>query len=480
MELQEKYGEIEEMNVCDNFGDHLVGNVYVKFRWEEDADWSVAELNNGGSMGKLCTPSCLLSPTSGSHAVASMRWGNVLEVASATSCICSPFPGTSGAAAAEELGTASLGPGTLTVLCGRGAVFGSPAITAPQMGPGLRLSTALLLLALAPPPEASQYCGRLEYWNPDNKCCSVCLQRFGPPPCPDYEFEENCGLNDHGDIVKHAFRECPPGRCNPDGAELCSPCGGGATIPTPAAGGARTPWRCRERPVPAKGHCPLTPGNPGASSSQEPTSLASSIASTTPEPVPGQTLPSFIPLLVLVLLLTLVVTAILLFALLWHLCRPKGKVDPYPSPGLVCGVLNTHTPSSSNLSSPGALETGDTWKEVSLLPLLSRELPSLASQPLSRLLDELEVLEELIVLLDPEPGPGGGMAHGTTRHLAARYGVPAAWATFAYSLRPSRSPLRALIEMVVAREPSASLGQLCTHLAQLGRADALQVLSKLG
>ena len=25
-----QYGEIEEMNVCDNLGDHLVGNVYVK------------------------------------------------------------------------------------------------------------------------------------------------------------------------------------------------------------------------------------------------------------------------------------------------------------------------------------------------------------------------------------------------------------------------------------------------------------------
>jgi len=25
-----QYGEIEEMNVCDNMGDHLVGNVYVK------------------------------------------------------------------------------------------------------------------------------------------------------------------------------------------------------------------------------------------------------------------------------------------------------------------------------------------------------------------------------------------------------------------------------------------------------------------
>ncbi|XP_042701977.2 splicing factor U2AF 26 kDa subunit isoform X1 [Malaclemys terrapin pileata] len=46
MELEEKYGEIEEMNVCDNLGDHLVGNVYVKFRREEDAERAVGELNN--------------------------------------------------------------------------------------------------------------------------------------------------------------------------------------------------------------------------------------------------------------------------------------------------------------------------------------------------------------------------------------------------------------------------------------------------
>ena len=30
VELEDKYGEIEEMNICDNLGDHLVGNVYVK------------------------------------------------------------------------------------------------------------------------------------------------------------------------------------------------------------------------------------------------------------------------------------------------------------------------------------------------------------------------------------------------------------------------------------------------------------------
>lgn len=34
------------MNVCDNLGDHLVGNVYIKFRREEDAEKATKELNN--------------------------------------------------------------------------------------------------------------------------------------------------------------------------------------------------------------------------------------------------------------------------------------------------------------------------------------------------------------------------------------------------------------------------------------------------
>jgi len=46
VELEEKYGPIEEMNVCDNLGDHLVGNVYVKFHKEEHAEKAVTDLNN--------------------------------------------------------------------------------------------------------------------------------------------------------------------------------------------------------------------------------------------------------------------------------------------------------------------------------------------------------------------------------------------------------------------------------------------------
>ena len=39
-------GEIDEMNVCDNLGDHLMGNVYIKFVKESSAKPCVEALNN--------------------------------------------------------------------------------------------------------------------------------------------------------------------------------------------------------------------------------------------------------------------------------------------------------------------------------------------------------------------------------------------------------------------------------------------------
>eukprot|EP00053_Salpingoeca_punica_P020551 m.211866 g.211866 ORF g.211866 m.211866 type:complete len:281 (+) comp19044_c0_seq1:51-893(+) len=45
-EMEEKYGKVEEMNVCDNMGDHLIGNVYIMFEREEDAERAVQDLNN--------------------------------------------------------------------------------------------------------------------------------------------------------------------------------------------------------------------------------------------------------------------------------------------------------------------------------------------------------------------------------------------------------------------------------------------------
>jgi splicing factor U2AF subunit len=40
------YGPMEEMHVCDNVGEHLVGNVYARYRNEPDASKAVEHLNN--------------------------------------------------------------------------------------------------------------------------------------------------------------------------------------------------------------------------------------------------------------------------------------------------------------------------------------------------------------------------------------------------------------------------------------------------
>jgi splicing factor U2AF subunit len=47
-----RFGEIEEVNVCDNVGDHLVGNLYVMFTAEESAARCVEALNNRHYAGR--------------------------------------------------------------------------------------------------------------------------------------------------------------------------------------------------------------------------------------------------------------------------------------------------------------------------------------------------------------------------------------------------------------------------------------------
>lgn len=46
VEIDKKYGRIHEMNVCDNIGEHMIGNVYVKFYSEKDAERCIRGVEN--------------------------------------------------------------------------------------------------------------------------------------------------------------------------------------------------------------------------------------------------------------------------------------------------------------------------------------------------------------------------------------------------------------------------------------------------
>ena len=41
-----KFGKVLEMHVCDNVGDHLIGNVYCRYDYEEEASAAVLALNS--------------------------------------------------------------------------------------------------------------------------------------------------------------------------------------------------------------------------------------------------------------------------------------------------------------------------------------------------------------------------------------------------------------------------------------------------
>lgn len=47
------YGEIEEMHTVENLGDHMCGNVYVKYRYEEDAESCLKAMNGRYYAGRV-------------------------------------------------------------------------------------------------------------------------------------------------------------------------------------------------------------------------------------------------------------------------------------------------------------------------------------------------------------------------------------------------------------------------------------------
>jgi splicing factor U2AF subunit len=54
------YGEVLDLNACDNMGDHMIGNVYAKFASEEDAENAARNLNGRYYGGRVI--SCEFSP----------------------------------------------------------------------------------------------------------------------------------------------------------------------------------------------------------------------------------------------------------------------------------------------------------------------------------------------------------------------------------------------------------------------------------
>lgn len=90
------------------------------------------------------------------------------------------------------------------------------------------------------------------------------------------------------------------------------------------------------------------------------------------------------------------------------------------------------------------------------------------------MLDRLDILEDLVILLDPE-------SHGVknTRHLASLCSFSSTWITYTYSMKDSKSPLKAVLKGITSRHPDWTVGHLAKMFQVMERHDAIAVLGNL-
>lgn len=100
--------------------------------------------------------------------------------------------------------------------------------------------------------------------------------------------------------------------------------------------------------------------------------------------------------------------------------------------------------------------------------------PDILAAPLQTVLDNLDVLEELVILLDPE-----SHVVKNTKHLASHCSFPSTWITYTYSMKDSKSPLKAVLEGVTSSHPDWTVEHLAKLFRLIERNDAVAVLAKL-
>ncbi|KAM8870542.1 IGF-like family receptor 1 [Spinachia spinachia] len=260
-----------------------------------------------------------------------------------------------------------------------------------------------------------------------------------------HEITPNCGYDDFGGRHEPPTRECKNGTFNDGGGAHCkrcarcppgflsaSPCNTTSDTECKASGGGTT-----ARPVTIETKPATTP---------TPTSPAPA------SPAAG------IPWIV-AFGITMSIVCLLCACLIWRR-QKKGRHT----------VLGYHRRSSY-------INSG--FSTLSAPPLNRDSGPDLSadvqSAPLQTVLDHLDVLEELVILLDPE-----NQGVKNTKHLASHCSFPATWITYIYSMKDSKSPLKAVLEGVSSRNPDWTVGHLAERLQLMERNDAIAVLSKLG
>ncbi|KAL7832198.1 hypothetical protein AOLI_G00297460 [Acnodon oligacanthus] len=325
-----------------------------------------------------------------------------------------------------------------------------------------------------------------EFWSTQIKRCAQCMAIY--PIKAGHEFSPNCGRSDDGGTHELAHVKCSVGTFNNGNYIWCQPCSicpsskllSPCTIISDSRCCGDGDCKSEAQPTTTTRSTVISTNHPmttASSKSYSETTISSETIQSKYSKI-TQTGPSSPPKsyphhdnLSVTTLAALTISILLCACLLCLIYIIKKKKHGGCREMKKCFSerrLSNHVPLADSREH---FKLGITEDIKDINYLLS---PEIKAAPLQSVLNDMDVVEELVLLLDPDiPGVKN------TRHLAASCSIPFTWINYAYSMKDSRSPLIAVLERVIAKYPCWNVGHLADLLSNIGRNDAVAVLGKL-
>ncbi|XP_066540619.1 IGF-like family receptor 1 [Hoplias malabaricus] len=323
-----------------------------------------------------------------------------------------------------------------------------------------------------------------EYWDRSQRKCRPCSEVF--TISPGKEFTTNCGLSDDGGRHEPLHRDCSINTYNDGSFHKCQPCSicPSSQFLSPCNSTSNTQC-CGEGQRAEGGECrePSTPGSTAATTDPTMTStiyMSSEIVTsaeivTTHFTMTNQTntVSAVSPLQqhnhwILLPVFTGCILVCVCLMSVFYISKKRKQSCTDMKKCFSKGSMRNHVPLDDSCVH---LKAGTEVIKEDINSFLS---PEIQAAPLHSVLNNLDVVEELVLLLDPDT-PGAK----NTRHLAAKCSIPFTWINYAYSMKESRSPLIAVLERVIAKNPNCNVGHLADLLSNIGRNDAVAVLRNI-
>ncbi|XP_051965720.1 IGF-like family receptor 1 isoform X1 [Xyrauchen texanus] len=331
----------------------------------------------------------------------------------------------------------------------------------------------------------SDFCLDDSFWDPSLYKCERCETRFRI--IKGFEFSPNCGLSDRGDQLKRQYKKCSGGSFNNGSFINCQKCGFCAPplLAASACSAESDAVCCSEGKQVLHGGCIdpevkttviTTSSGPFTTTASvtDPTITVVDPAASVISPVPSVAHhPNIIKLtgisICAGILSTLTLVCLILFIKRWRtrhfnkeLKCGKGAIREYlPKTSITQSISYNVIKENSN----------NDYTNASSYNVIA---PEVQDAPLKTVLNNLDVLEELVLVLDPDIAGAKN-----TRHLAAQCSFSFAWINYAYSMKDHKSPLIAVLEGVVTKNPDWTVGHLAGLLNSIDRNDAVDILAKL-